>query len=131
MSRLRLPPIEAIIDLHSEWIGEFGGAPGLQDRGALEGSLGRAEQIVAYEADAEIPVIAAAVCASICRNHPFVDGNKRAAFGALGIILGLNGLYLDVSESEATRVMMALAAGEMPEEGFRRWVLSNVLPDQT
>jgi death-on-curing protein len=128
--QVRLPPIEAVIDLHAEWIAEFGGAPGLSDRGLLEGSLGRAGQIMAYEPDADVAVVAAAVCASICRNHPFVDGNKRAAFGALGVILGLNGLYLDVAESEATRAMMALAAGEMQEEAFRQWVVSNVISDQ-
>jgi len=128
--QLRLPPIEAIIDLHAEWITEFGGAPGLRDRGSLEGSLGRAGQVMAYESDAEISVIAAAVCASICRNHPCIDGNQRAAFGTLGVILGLNGLYLDVSESEATQVMLALAAGKLAEDEYRRWVASNVFLDE-
>ena len=129
MTELRLPPAQAIIDLHSEWIADYGGASGLRDRGALEASLGRASQLAAYEADATIPIIAAAVCISICRNHPFIDGNKRAAFGTLGVILGLNGHYLDVAEHDATRVMFALAAGEMPEEEFRRWVLSNAMAE--
>lgn len=74
---------------------------------------------MAYDPDADLAVVAAAVCVSICRNHPFVDGNKRAAFGTLGVILGLNGTYLDVAEHEATTVMLALAAGEMPEDVSR------------
>ncbi len=85
---------------------------------------------MAYAQDANLAVIAAAVCVSICRNHPFVDGNKRAAFGTMGVILGLNRHYLDVAEHEATRVMLALAAGEMPEEEFRSWVSANILPDE-
>ena len=129
MRELRLPPIQAVIDLHSEWIADYGGAPGVRDKGALEGSLARASQLMAYDPEANLAVIAAAVCVSICRNHPFIDGNKRAAFGTLGVILGLNGYYLDVSEREATRAMIALAAGEMPEEQFRAWVSSNILPD--
>lgn len=71
---------------------------------------------------------AAAVCVSICRNHPFIDGNKRAAFGTLGVILGINGIYLDVTETDASRVILALAAGEMMEEKFRAWVSSNTYP---
>ncbi|WP_039851945.1 type II toxin-antitoxin system death-on-curing family toxin [Magnetospirillum fulvum] len=130
MTELRLPPIQAIIDLHTEWIAEYGGALGVRDKGALEGSLGRASQLVSYDPDASLAVIAAAVCVSICRNHPFVDGNKRAAFGTLGVILGLNGYYLDVAEHEATKVMVALAAGEMPEEEFRTWVLANAIDDE-
>ncbi|EPY02949.1 death-on-curing protein [Magnetospirillum fulvum MGU-K5] len=92
--------------------------------------MGRASQLVSYDPDASLAVIAAAVCVSICRNHPFVDGNKRAAFGTLGVILGLNGYYLDVAEHEATKVMVALAAGEMPEEEFRTWVLANAIDDE-
>jgi death-on-curing protein len=126
VTELRLPPIQAVIDLHSEWIADYGGASGVRDKGTLEGSLARASQLMA---EANLAVIAAAVCVSICRNHPFIDGNKRAAFGTLGVVLGLNGYYLDVSEREATRAMIALAAGEMPEEQFRAWVSSNILPD--
>ena len=102
----------------------------MRDKGTLESSLARAVQLMSYDPDADVAVIAAAVCASICRNHPFIDGNKRAAFGVLGIILGMNGFYLDVSEREAVRVMLELAAGEISEEKFRAWVSSNALPNQ-
>lgn len=130
MTDIFLPPMEAVVDLHGEWIAAFGGAAGLRDRGGLESALARAQQIIAYEPDAGVAALATAVCAGICRNHPFVDGNKRAAFGTLGVILGMNGLYLDVAESEATRVVVALAAGEMAEAEFRGWVAGHVNPDQ-
>lgn len=123
------PPIEAIVDLHDELLAEHGGAGGLRDRGALEAALARPLQIMAY---AERPVtifdLAAAICASIIRNHPFVDGNKRAGFCALGVMLGLNGLYLDASEREATTMTLALAAGDMTEEVFRDWVADRSYP---
>ncbi len=121
-----LPPIEAIIDIHAELLAEHGGAPGLRDRGALEASLARARQILAYaEEDPTLFDLAAAVCASIVRTHPFVDGNKRAGFAALGMTLMLNGAYLDVAEHEATRVILDLAAGRSDEDEFRRWVARN------
>ncbi|MBI1209416.1 MAG: type II toxin-antitoxin system death-on-curing family toxin [Azospirillum sp.] len=120
------PPIEAIIDIHSELLAEHGGAAGLRDRGSLEASLARAHQIVAY-ADGPVALfdLAAAVCTSICRNHPFVDGNKRAGFAALGMILVLNGCYLDVTEREAAEIMLAVAAGTLAEKLFAQWVAKN------
>ena len=120
------PPIEAVTDLHTELLAEHGGAVGLRDRGALEMSFARPQQIIAY-ADGHVTVfdLAAALCVSILRNHPFVDGNKRAGFLALGMMLGMNGLYLDVSEREAAEVVLAVAAGDMPEDAFREWVSKN------
>lgn len=123
-----LPPLKAILDLHAELLAEWGGAAGIRDMGALEAALARPEHIRAYSAD-PITVfdLAAALCASICRHHhhPFVDGNKRTAFAALGVTLGLNGLYLDVAEREAAEKVTALAAGEMGEQAFRDCVANN------
>ena len=117
------PPIEAIIDLHGELLAEHGGAPGLRDRGALEASLARPRQLMAYAGDdVTIVDLAVAICAGIIRNHPFVDGNKRAGFCAMGVTLGLNGQYLDASEREATARTLALAAGDITEQACRDWV---------
>jgi death on curing protein len=125
------PSIRAVIDLHDELIAEKG-LPGLADLGALEASLGRGQQLLTYvESPVTVCDLAAAICVSLCRNHPFVDGNKRTAFVALGLVLGLNGLGLDVSEREAKRVMVALAAGEMTEEEFRDWVAENTIAAPT
>lgn len=120
------PPIEAIIDIHTYLLTEHGGAAGLRDRGALESALARAHQVMAYgEGDITLFDLASAVCVSICRNPPFIDGNKRAAFAALGITLELNGSCLDVTEREATDVMFAVAGGTMSEAAFANWVAKN------
>jgi death on curing protein len=117
------PPLRALLDLHDELLAEHGGAPGLRDAGALEASLARPYQLIAY-GDATLTIfdLAAALCASICRNHPFVDGNKRAAFIALGVTLGLNGFELDATEREAADIILTLAAGTQSETEFRDWV---------
>lgn len=120
------PPIEALIDLHEELLQEHGGAPGLRDRGALEMSFARPHQLIAYaEGSVTVFDLAAALCTSIIRNHPFVDGNKRAGFASLGLVLGMNGLYLDVSERDATEAVLALALGKIAEDAFRQWVAAN------
>ncbi len=117
------PPLQAVLDLHGELLAEHGGAPGIRDLGALQASLARPFQIIAY-GDERLTIfdLAAAVCASICRNHPFVDGNERAAFVALGLVLGLNGFELDAAEREAADTILALAARTLTEEKFRDWV---------
>ena len=117
------PPLQALLDLHGELLAEHGGAPGLRDRGGLEASLARPFQLIAYGDDKlTIFDLAAALCVSICRSHPCVDGNKRAAFAALGVTLGLNGFELDATEREAADRILDLAAGALSEDRFRDWV---------
>ncbi|TWA69076.1 death-on-curing protein [Azospirillum brasilense] len=117
------PPLQTVLDLHGELLLEHGGAPGIRDLGALEASLARPYQLIAYGDDRlTIFDLAAAVCVSVCRNHPFVDENKRAAFVGLGLCLGLNGFELDAAEREAADTILALAAGTLSEEAFRDWV---------
>jgi len=125
--RLLLPPLQAILDLHAELLAAHRGAPGLRDQGAPEAALARPRQILAYSTEgATVFALAAALCISLCRHHhPFIDGNKRIAFAALGMTLGLNGLYLDATEREAAEKIIALAAGKMDEQSFRDWVADN------
>ena len=120
------PPVQVIVDLHGDLIAEHGGAQGLRDLGVLEASVARAHQIMAY-ADSRVMIfdLAAAVCASIIRNHPFVDGNKRIGFLTLYIILGLNNLYIDVTDRDAEKMTFGLASGAIDEDGFRAWVADN------
>jgi death on curing protein len=122
-----IPPLQAILDLHAELLAAHGGASGLHDQGALEAVLARPLQVLAYtDENATVFDLAAALCVSLCRHHhPFVDGNKRIAFTAMGMTLGLNGLYLDVTEREAAEKVIAVSAGEMNEPAFRDWVADN------
>jgi death-on-curing protein len=61
------------------------------------------------------------------RNHPFVDGNKRAALSAAGVFLMLNGLDLVADKAEVAVAVLDLAAGDLPEEGFARWLRDNTI----
>ncbi|MFM2043318.1 MAG: hypothetical protein RLY86_1894 [Pseudomonadota bacterium] len=86
----------------------------------------RMRRIIAYaEGSVTVFDLAAAICVSILRNHPCVDGNKRAGFAALGMTLLMNGLHLDVSERGAADMIMSLAAGTRSEDDQRRWVAEN------
>ena len=62
------------------------------------------------------------------RNHPFLDGNKRAAFLSVGLFLALNGQRLIADQAEATIVVLDLAAGELEEDAFAGWVREHTAP---
>ena len=116
---------QALVLLHGESLATHGGLEGMRDEGLLESALMRPQNTVAY-ADADSAPDAAALAASygvaIARNRPFIDGNKRAAFLAVGLFLYLNGLRLQASQVDATVTMLAVAAGDMPEEAFAAWL---------
>ncbi|MQT13821.1 type II toxin-antitoxin system death-on-curing family toxin [Segnochrobactrum spirostomi] len=118
----------ALLDVHDATIARDGGLPGLRDEGLLESALARPLQLFHYGGIEDVPTLAAAYAVALARNHAFFDGNKRAAFAALGLFLLANGLRLTAPPAEATRVMIAVAASELDEEAFAAWVGRNVSP---
>lgn len=115
--------------LHAEGLAEHGGAAGLRDDGMLDSALNRAPNQFAYGGgEADLRALAAAYAFGIARNHPLVDGNKRAAFMAAATFLEINGLILEAAEGEAIAAMLDLAAGDLPEEGFAAWLRDNTRP---
>ena len=116
--------VEILIDLHAELLALFGGPDGIRDQGMLESALGRPLNKFAY-GETDLAALAAAYAYGIARNHPFVDGNKRAAFGAMIVFLGLNDIDFLVPPEDATAMILSLAAGEVSEEGLARWIRDN------
>jgi death-on-curing protein len=115
---------QIIIAIHDEQLAIHGGASGLRDEGMLESALDRPRNRWAYEG-AALAELAAAYAFGIARNHPFVDGNKRTALLALYTFLGVNGFDFVVAEAEAATMILALAAGDVDEEGLTRWIRDN------
>lgn len=115
---------QMVIAIHDEQLAIHGGASGLRDEGMLESALDRLKNKWSYE-QAELAGLAAAYAFAIARNHPFVDGNKPTSLLALYTFLGLNGIDFDVPEAEAAAMILALAAGEVDEDGLTRWIRDN------
>jgi len=118
----------ALVLLHRESLAAHGGRAGVPDEGLLESALARPRQLWTYEANADLARLAAAYGVGLVRNHPFVDGNKRAAFLAVGLFLGLNGFQLVADPADAARTVFALAAGEMDETEFAAWIRTCMRP---
>ncbi|MBV9219751.1 MAG: type II toxin-antitoxin system death-on-curing family toxin [Methylobacteriaceae bacterium] len=116
--------LDTVLDIHSEQLALFGGADGVRDIGLLESALARPQNRFAY-GETGFASLAAAYAFGIARNHPFVDGNKRTAFAAMMVFLRLNAVSFTVPPAQATAIILALAAGEVSEEGLTRWIRDN------
>jgi death-on-curing protein len=116
-----LTSLSAIL-LQLESLAEFGGSEGLRDEGMLESALARPRNLYSYEGVTDVARLAAAYSYGIARNHPFIDGNKRAAFMSIGLFLERNGHRLKSDKADAARVMFGVAAGEFDEEELLSWI---------
>ena len=115
---------ELVQAIHTTQLRLFGGPAGLRDEGALEPALGRPINRAAY-GEADLGELAAAYAFGIAKNHPFIDGNKRAALLALITLLGLNDVDFVADEAQAAAIIIGLAAGEIDESELTRWIRDN------
>lgn len=118
----RWPTPESLIVLHDRSIALHGGAPGLRDAGLFESALKRPANSFHYEGVDDVCVLAATYLVAVASNHPFADGNKRAAFLAAGLFLRLNGRRLAAEQADAARVVLAVAAGHRDVPQIAEWI---------
>ena len=117
---------QAILFLHDESLAMFGGARGIRDAGLLESALARPLNQHLYKPDFDVAELAAAYAFGLSKNHPFVDGNKRTAFLALGLFLALNGWQLKTTQIDAIETMLSLATGSLDENGLANWIRDRI-----
>jgi death-on-curing protein len=120
-SRWRWLDQQVLLLLHEESLAEHGGLPGLRDEGLLVSALARPLNLAAYGSP-DLAALAAAYAVGLAKNHAFVDGNKRAAFLAMGVFLRLNGQRLGATQVDATLTMLDVAAGQLDETALADWI---------
>ena len=125
MIRWRWIDKRALCLLHDESLAEHGGAPGLRDEGLLESALARPQHLETY-GHPDLTDLAAAYGVGLAKNHAFVDGNKPAAFLAVGVFLALNGHRLVAAQAEATLTILGVASGDIDEAAFAAWLRAHV-----
>lgn len=119
---------QALLLLHDESLSEHGGGAGIRDEGLLDSALARPMNLQAYGGEPDFAAFAASYGVGLAKNHPFVDGNKRAALLAVGLFLYLNGYRLHATQAQATLTVLGLAAGEVDEEAFAVWLRQHTSP---
>jgi death-on-curing protein len=120
----------ALLYLHSASLTTFGGSTGIRDEGLLDSALARPQNRFLYAPESDFSELAASYGFGIAKNHPFIDGNKRAAFHSVGLFLSINGFELVADQLDAIQTMLRLAAGELNEEQFAVWIRKNTKPQK-
>lgn len=115
------------LHIHQRVIQESGGATGVRDLGALESALAQPRMTFGGEdLYPTIPEKASALMFSMVRNHPFVDGNKRAGHAAAETFLLLNGFEIEAPVDGQERIVLALAAGVLGRDQLAEWLREHV-----
>ena len=127
MSQWKWVNRQVLLLLHDESLAEHGGAPGLRDEGLFDSALARPVNLALYE-QPDVASLAASYGVGLAKNHAFVDGNKRAAFLAVGMFLAVNGFRLRATQADATLTVMDVAASAMDEAGFAQWIREHIQP---
>jgi death on curing protein len=116
-------PDDLVLTIHADLLQRYGGHPGLRDRNLLESAL--AQPRITYGGKYVHKTVfdkAAAYGYHVCKNHPFIDGNKRVAFVLMDIFLQKNGWEVVADEEEAYSMMMTLASGKLTKIQLANWL---------
>ena len=119
---------DIILAIQSELLARFGGLEGLRDDALLDSALGRPLQLLHYGNPSIFDLAACYAHGIVKKNHPFLDGNKRAGFMAAYTFLGINGLRLEAPEEQAVLHTLALAAGDLDADAFSAWLAQSCSP---
>lgn len=111
--------IADVLEIHQILIDLLGGMPEIRDEGLLESALSQPQATFFGELlHPTIHAQAAAYLYHMAKNHPFLDGNKRTAYGVMETFLRLNGYTIDLSNEQAYNMVMQVAQGEMSKEAL-------------
>jgi len=106
--------LDEILVVHEEQIRLFGGTTGIRDPGLLLSAMGNVEAtfegVFLHETIFEM---AAAYLYGICRNHPFVDGNKRTALSAALTFLDTHQIEVHAAGNELYDLVIGVAEGRI------------------
>lgn len=115
-----------VLAIHEFQLAEHGGIPGIRDEGLLASALARPCNLDAYGEDDDATALAAAYAFGVARNHPFLDGNKRAAFVVMELVLNLNGWILNADDADCILTMLSVASGELGEKALATWLRRHI-----
>jgi death-on-curing protein len=120
---MKILTVDRIITLHSMLIAAMCGSDGLRDKGLLESAVLNCYQTFGGE-ELYPGVIekAAWLAFGICANHPFVDGNKRAAVTSMITILDMNDVAISYTQKELVALGLGISDRSLDYEAVLEWV---------
>lgn len=126
---LRFLTVDEVLHIHRRTIEEHGGSLELRDRGLLESAVAMPNsQFGGTYLHAGLPAMAAAYHFHLCKNHPFVDGNKRIALAAAETFLELNDYMLVANDSALEHLTLGVADSSISKEQATVFFQSHSVP---
>lgn len=119
--------VDDVLLLHTGTIDIDGGSHGVRDHGLLDAAVAMPRQQFGGEyLHEDLPAMAAAYMFHIAQNHPFVDGNKRAAVLSALAFLTVNGIEELPEPKELEVVTLQVAAGELHKDELTMWLRKHI-----
>lgn len=119
--------VDDVLLLHTDTIDIDGGSHGVRDHGLLDAAVAMPRQQFGGEyLHEDLPAMAAAYMFHIAQNHPFVDGNKRAAVLSALAFLTVNGIEELPKPKELEVVTLQVAAGELHKDELTMWLRKHI-----
>ena len=110
--------VEIVKEIHGAALEAFGGASGIRDEGLLHSAVAAPQATLGGQSPfADLAEVAGAYLFYLCRNHPFVDGNKRTAMTAAIVFLRLNGVEPAPDSEKWERLVLDVAASRLDRDG--------------
>ncbi|MYC16767.1 MAG: type II toxin-antitoxin system death-on-curing family toxin [Gemmatimonadetes bacterium] len=119
--------LDAVLALHRRIIQTSGGSMGVRDHSGLESAI--AQPFMTFGGQDLYPTViekAAALCFSLIRNHPFVDGNKRVGHAAMEVFLRSNEYRIDATVDMQEQIILGVASGEVSREQLVEWLREHI-----
>lgn len=117
MVDIRFVELDEALRIHKRQVDRFGGDDGIRDQGLLESALAMPRAMFAGRFVHEgLPAMAGAYLYHLCKNHCFVDGNKRVALAVALYFLARNGTPLYTDSQNLQEKVLALASGRMEKD---------------
>ncbi|MDA0345988.1 MAG: type II toxin-antitoxin system death-on-curing family toxin [Verrucomicrobia bacterium] len=109
--------VEIVREIHRQAIARFGGSEGDRDLNMLESAVAAPQASFGGKSPfADLAEVAAAYLFYLCKNHPFLDGNKRTALGACIVFLRLNDVETPPDSSQWEELTLAVASSAIDRE---------------
>jgi death-on-curing protein len=123
------PTLDEVLALHAGSVTAFGGEPGVRDLGLLESALAMPQaSFGGQDLHETLHEKAAAYLYHIVKNHPFVDGNKRAGFLVTALFLELNGERVQADEDDLYALTLGVANGERSKADVAVFLAGHSVP---
>lgn len=117
MNDIQFLEVKDVLRINKKTMLQFGGTPGIRDRGLLESAVAQPSmEVFGHRLHNDIFDMASAYCFHIIKNHPFVDGNKRTGLLSALTFLAMNGIAINVSHNTLYYLALEVASSDLSKE---------------